>query len=48
MIYLFIINIMSIKNMSIKNMSIDNFTGVYREYHDKEKTKIELKVFIKW
>jgi len=28
------------------NMSIDNFTGVYREYHDEEKTEIKSEVFI--
>ena len=27
-------------------MSLDNFTGVYREYHDEEKTKIESEVFM--
>jgi len=27
-------------------MSIDNFTGVYREYHDEEKTEIKSEVFI--
>ena len=27
-------------------MDLDNFTGVYREYHDGEKTKIKLEVFM--
>jgi hypothetical protein len=29
--------------------TLDNFTGVYREYHDEEKTRIESEVFYgKW
>jgi len=27
-------------------MSIDKFTGVYREYYDKEKTEIKSEVFM--
>ena len=27
-------------------MSLENFTGVYREYHDKENTKIKSEVFM--
>ena len=27
-------------------MSLENFTGVYREYHDEEKTKIKSEVFM--
>ena len=27
-------------------MDLDNFTGVYREYNDREKTKIKLEVFM--
>ena len=26
--------------------NIDNFTGVYRDYHDKDKTEIKLEVFM--
>ena len=29
-----------------KNMNSDKFTGVYREYHDEEKTEIKSEVFI--
>jgi len=27
-------------------MSIDNFTGVYREYHDEDETKLKEEVFM--
>ena len=27
-------------------MDLDNYTGVYREYRDEEKTKIKLEVFM--
>ena len=29
-----------------ETVNLDNFTGVYREYHDKNKTKIKSEVFM--